>query len=74
VNFAEATGDHDKRHALDTSKIRDTLGWKPEVSFEHGLRWTVQWYVDNPIWVKEILDGTYMEYYEKQYGARLNER
>jgi dTDP-glucose 4,6-dehydratase len=74
IRFVHDRLGHDQRYALDTSKIRDTLGWKPEVPFHQGLRRTVAWYLDNPVWAKEILDGSYMEYYEKQYGARLNER
>ncbi len=74
IRFVHDRPGHDERYALDTSKIKNTLGWKAEVAFEQGLRRTVDWYLDNPLWVKEILDGSYMDYYEKQYGARLNER
>ena len=46
---------HDKRYAIDSSKIKTSLGWKPEESFESGLRKTVQWYLDNKSWWESIL-------------------
>jgi dTDP-glucose 4,6-dehydratase len=74
IRFVTDRPGHDRRYALSTTKINQSLGWKPEVLFEQGIRQTVDWYLDNPKWVENILDGTYMEYYEKQYGARLNGR
>jgi len=64
---------HDRRYALDTSKISRELVWKPKVAFEEGIERTIDWYLQNFKWVEEILDGSYMEYYEKQYGMRLHE-
>jgi len=63
---------HDRRYALDTAKIQKSTGWKPEVLFEEGIRKTVDWYLAHSGWVENILDGSYMEYYQQQYGARLN--
>jgi dTDP-glucose 4,6-dehydratase len=74
IRFVADRPGHDRRYALDTTKINRSLGWKPEVLFELGIRHTVDWYLENPEWVENILDGTYMEYYQKQYGARLNGR
>jgi dTDP-glucose 4,6-dehydratase len=74
IRFVPDRPGHDRRYALDTTKINRSLGWKPEVLFEQGIRQTVDWYLENPGWVESILDGTYMEYYQKQYGARLNGR
>jgi dTDP-glucose 4,6-dehydratase len=74
VRFVPDRPGHDRRYALDISKIRRKPGWEPEVSFESGIQWTIEWYLGHPEWVEEILDGTYMEYYTRQYGERLNDR
>jgi dTDP-glucose 4,6-dehydratase len=74
IQFVADRPGHDRRYGLDTTKITRSLGWKPEVLFEKGIQQTVDWYLENPGWVEKILDGTYMEYYQKQYGARLNGR
>jgi dTDP-glucose 4,6-dehydratase len=50
---------HDRRYAMDTSKIERELGWRPQVTFETGLRQTVQWYLDNPKWVQGVTSGSY---------------
>jgi dTDP-glucose 4,6-dehydratase len=74
VRFVTDRPGHDRRYAMDASKIRAELGWMPEVLFEDGLRSTIEWYLGNPEWVKAILDGSYMDYYERQYGERLHGR
>jgi len=61
---------HDRRYSLDTAKLRG-LGWEPRVTFDEGLRTTVEWYRDNRAWWEPIKSGEYREYYERQYGARL---
>jgi len=48
-----------------------SLGWKPKIKFENGLRDTIQWYVNNQSWWKQIKDGEFMEYYKKQYSHRF---
>ena len=60
---------HDFRYALDYSKIKDELGWRPQQKFEKGLEWTIQWYLENQEWVKEVITGEYQEYYKKVYGV-----
>ena len=50
---------HDRRYAIDASKIQNQLGWKPEESFETGLRKTVQWYLDNKEWINRVMSGAY---------------
>lgn len=61
---------HDKRYALDTAKLR-ALGWAPRRDFEAALRETVEWYVANEWWWRQIKSGEYLEYYRAQYGERL---
>ncbi|MBN2033590.1 MAG: dTDP-glucose 4,6-dehydratase [Deltaproteobacteria bacterium] len=73
VRFVTDRPGHDRRYALDTSKINEELGWRPGVGFEEGLARTIDWYLKNIKWVKNILNGTYMEYYRRQYGKRLHE-
>lgn len=60
---------HDLRYALDYSKIKKELGWKPKQEFEKGLERTIQWYLENQEWVKEVITGEYQEYYKKVYGV-----
>ncbi len=60
---------HDYRYALDCSKIKSALGWEPQVSFEHGLKRTVEWYLANQAWMESVITGEYQEYYQKVYGA-----
>ncbi|OQP20677.1 MULTISPECIES: dTDP-glucose 4,6-dehydratase [Anoxybacillaceae] len=62
---------HDRRYAIDPTKIMTELGWKPQYTFEKGIVETIQWYIDNQEWWKNIKSGEYMNYYQKQYGDRL---
>ena len=61
---------HDRRYRIDSSKLQ-ALGWEPEHEFEAALRATVQWYRAHPEWWQPLRSGEYLEYYERQYGARL---
>jgi dTDP-glucose 4,6-dehydratase len=72
IRFVTDRPGHDRRYAMDASKIKKELGWRPQVPIEKGLRHTIEWYLENTQWVKAILDGSYMDYYEKQYGERLH--
>ncbi|QED36503.1 dTDP-glucose 4,6-dehydratase [Antarcticibacterium arcticum] len=58
---------HDKRYAIDASKIKEELGWEPSVYFEEGLNKTIDWYLKNGEWLKNVTSGKYQEYYEGQY-------
>ncbi|MBC7604188.1 MAG: dTDP-glucose 4,6-dehydratase [Ramlibacter sp.] len=58
---------HDRRYAIDDSKITAELGWQPEVKFEAGIRTTVQWYLDNEAWVESVTSGTYRQWVAQQY-------
>lgn len=59
IEFVRDRPGHDRRYAIDASKIRRELGWKPSVSFETGIARTVDWYLENQAWVKRVLDGSY---------------
>lgn len=61
---------HDLRYAIDPSKIHGELGWMPETKFDDGICQTIDWYLNNESWWKNIISGDYMEYYEKMYGNR----
>ena len=61
---------HDMRYAIDPAKIKNELGWYPETSFNEGIKKTVEWYLHNEDWWREITSGEYMNYYEKMYKDR----
>lgn len=61
---------HDRRYAIDSSKIRAELGWAPQVPFDKGLADTVRWYLENRAWWEKIISGEYREYYQRMYGNR----
>jgi dTDP-glucose 4,6-dehydratase len=61
---------HDRRYAIDASKIKRELGWSPKHRFEEAIKTTVQWYKDNQSWWRAIKSGEYLKYYEAQYAAR----
>jgi dTDP-glucose 4,6-dehydratase len=62
---------HDRRYAIDASKIEHELGWKPAETFETGIRKTVQWYLDNQSWVSNVQSGAYRTWVEKNYQGRV---
>jgi dTDP-glucose 4,6-dehydratase len=68
IKFVKDRPGHDRRYAIDASKIERELGWYPKETLETGLRKTIQWYLDNPEWVESIKTGAYREWMEKQYG------
>jgi dTDP-glucose 4,6-dehydratase len=61
---------HDRRYAIDFSKIKRELGWSPQESLQNGLRKTVRWYLDHAGWVERVRSGAYLEWIEKNYGGR----
>ncbi len=70
IRFVKDRAGHDLRYAIDSSKIRSELGWKPSLNFEEGLAKTVDWYLSNTPWLENVLSGDYERYYEKIYGGR----
>jgi len=71
IRFVKDRPGHDQRYAIDASKLRTELGWEPEVTFEEGIRRTIQWYLANPGWIDAIVNGSYQDYYRFMYGDRL---
>lgn len=68
ITFVTDRAGHDLRYAIDSSKIMKDLGWEPSVTFEEGLRKTVDWYLENPEWLQNVTSGNYKIYYEEQYN------
>jgi dTDP-glucose 4,6-dehydratase len=70
ITFVKDRAGHDKRYAIDASKLSNELGWSPSIQFETGLEKTVDWYLKNTSWVDRITTGEYVNYYDKQYTER----
>lgn len=69
ITFVQDRAGHDKRYAIDASKIEKDLGWKPSITFEEGLSKTVDWYLGNDQWLERVTSGEYLKYYKEQYGS-----
>jgi dTDP-glucose 4,6-dehydratase len=70
ITFVQDRLGHDQRYAIDPTKITNELGWKPETDFETGIVKTVRWYLEHQDWVAEILQGDYVNYYNRMYVDR----
>jgi dTDP-glucose 4,6-dehydratase len=70
IRFVKDRPGHDKRYAIDATKINRELGWYPSVDFKEGLSKTIDWYLDNEEWLQRITSGDYKKYYEKMYKNR----
>jgi dTDP-glucose 4,6-dehydratase len=70
LRFVTDRPGHDRRYAIDFSKIQKTLGWAPSISFEEGIRQTIDWYQGQQEWWREIKTGEYLDYYQRMYGNR----
>ncbi|MBQ6087141.1 MAG: dTDP-glucose 4,6-dehydratase [Bacteroidales bacterium] len=70
ITFVTDRAGHDLRYAIDSTKLRDELGWEPSLQFEEGIEKTVRWYLDNQDWLDNVTSGDYMKYYEQMYGGR----
>jgi dTDP-glucose 4,6-dehydratase len=69
ITFVKDRPGHDRRYAIDATKIERELGWSPSLQFEEGLSLTIDWYLANESWLRHVTSGEYRLYYEKQYGA-----
>lgn len=70
ITFVKDRAGHDLRYAIDSSKLMHNLDWKPSVTFEEGLEKTVDWYLENTVWLENVTSGAYQKYYEEQYVKR----
>ncbi len=70
ITYVKDRPGHDRRYAIDASKINSELGWAPSVTFEEGLAETIDWYLQNTEWLQNVASGEYLKYYEAQYGNR----
>lgn len=69
IRFVKDRPGHDRRYAIDASKIKDDLSWEPKVQMKEGLLATAKWYLENEVWMERILSGEYQEYYSNQYDS-----
>ena len=70
IEFVTDRLGHDRRYAIDSTKIQEELSWSPEYTFEVGIRKTIQWYLDNQDWMSQVKSGQYQQYYERMYSGR----
>lgn len=70
ITFVKDRPGHDRRYAIDASKLKQELGWEPAIRAEEGLRLTAQWYLDNPEWLEHVTSGAYQTYYAGMYANR----
>jgi dTDP-glucose 4,6-dehydratase len=69
ITYIKDRPGHDRRYAIDATKINKELGWKPSVTFEQGLSETIDWFLNNNDWLSRVTSGAYKEYYDKAYGG-----
>ena len=68
ITFVKDRAGHDRRYAIDATKIKNELGWEPTVQPEEGMRKTAEWYLNNEEWMENVTSGAYQKYYAQQYG------
>ena len=70
ISYVKDRPGHDRRYAIDCSRIKKELGWKQASSFDEGLRKTVRWYLDNKAWCENVRSGAYKNWMERNYASR----
>ena len=70
ISFVKDRPGHDRRYAIDASRLKNDLGWEPAYTFESGIAETIDWYLEHQEWVTDVTSGAYRTYYENQYGGR----
>lgn len=69
IRFVKDRPGHDRRYAIDNTKITTELGWQPAYTFEEGIKETIKWYLDNADWIENVTSGSYAEYYDRMYSC-----
>ena len=69
ITFVKDRPGHDRRYAIDATRLASDLGWSPAFTFEQGIAETIDWYLANQVWVTDVTSGAYLEYYQSQYGG-----
>jgi len=73
ITYVQDRKGHDRRYAIDPTKIHNELGWSPEISFSDGIRKTIEWYIEHQEWMSEVTSGNYQKYYEEMYNNKPKE-
>jgi dTDP-glucose 4,6-dehydratase len=68
ITYVTDRAGHDLRYAIDSSKLKNELGWEPSLQFQEGVEKTVKWYLDNKDWMDNVTSGDYQDYYNKMYN------
>jgi dTDP-glucose 4,6-dehydratase len=68
ITYVTDRAGHDLRYAIDSTKLKNELGWEPSLQFEEGIEKTVKWYLENKEWMDNVTSGDYQEYYKKMYN------
>jgi dTDP-glucose 4,6-dehydratase len=69
ITYVKDRPGHDRRYAIDFSKLKNTLGWSPEESFDTGIKKTIQWYLENTNWTDRVKSGEYLSWVKAHYGT-----
>lgn len=70
IKYVEDRLGHDRRYAIDNTKITSELGWAPKYTFERGMKETIDWYLENSLWLDRVISKDYMAYYDKMYSGK----
>ena len=71
ISYVKDRPGHDRRYAIDSTKIQTELGWEPKYQFEDGIEKTIQWYLDNEDWWRKVMSGEYLKYYDQNYTDKM---
>ncbi len=72
ITYVKDRPGHDRRYAIDSTKIMTQLGWKSKYKFDEGIEKTIKWYVENEPWWRKVMSGEYLKYYENNYKNKMS--